>query len=396
MTSPPPTSPPPTSPPPPVPGLPLVHCPYCEQDVPTGEFCGNCGSQLSRDRGARQRRHAYAAMPNEQVLSLRVVTTLFPHLTARRAGPFRVAFATLLVLLVVLGGLRLTGPSILVASVGVPLLFLTYLWEAEVYEDSPIAVVGLTFGLGLLLGFGWAELTGDVVGRTLLETSLGVTRTDRILLAGVIVPLGAQLLMLAGTLVVRFTRFFDEALDGFAFGGAGALGFILALNVDQLWPELRLGVVADTRPVSRTVQEVLQRGIGVPVVAAAATGVLGAALWLRRGGRRDPARYAGLLITVFVVAAVDVGLGLLVVLEDRPEVILLGTAAAAAALLLWARLALHSMLMAEAARNVEIGPPGGCSHCHRLVPRMAFCPHCGVATRATIKAGAGRALRRVR
>jgi hypothetical protein len=44
------------------------------------------------------------------------------------------------------------------------------------------------------------------------------------------------------------------------------------------------------------------------------------------------------------------------------------------------------MLLAEAA-EVPVGPPLTCAHCHRVVPRMAFCPHCGIAVGATPKVG---------
>ena len=59
------------------------------------------------------------------------------------------------------------------------------------------------------------------------------------------------------------------------------------------------------------------------------------------------------------------------------------------------RVAIHHMLLAEAV-DVPEGPILPCTHCRRLVPRMAFCPHCGIATRATPKVGAGRDARGVR
>jgi hypothetical protein len=67
----------------------------------------------------------------------------------------------------------------------------------------------------------------------------------------------------------------------------------------------------------------------------------------------------------------------------------------AAVLMLLARIVIHHMLLVEAV-TPEIGPYMPCSHCHHIVPRMAFCPVCGVATRATPKTGSGRTARAVR
>jgi hypothetical protein len=61
-------------------------------------------------------------------------------------------------------------------------------------------------------------------------------------------------------------------------------------------------------------------------------------------------------------------------------------------LLLWARLAIHFMLLAEA-EDAAVGPMLPCCNCNRVVPRMAFCPHCGIATGSTPKIGTG-AIRR--
>src|SRR3989442_15953032 len=68
---------------------PIVTCPHCGANVPAGEFCGRCGAHLAT--GSPRRSHAYAAVPNQRVAHLAIVSTLFPHLAYRRSGPFRVA-----------------------------------------------------------------------------------------------------------------------------------------------------------------------------------------------------------------------------------------------------------------------------------------------------------------
>ncbi|HZU14659.1 MAG TPA: PrsW family glutamic-type intramembrane protease [Chloroflexota bacterium] len=329
---------------------------------------------------------------------LSAVSTLFPHLPHRRSAPFRLALLVAGGLLVVLGIARLTGPAIALAAIAVPVLYVLYLWEVEVYEDEPVTVTALTFVLGILLGIPWAWFTGPIVTATLLGTVIAGPQPGKVLLAGVVFPLAAQVLMLLGPLFLFFyRRRYDEALDGFTFGAASALGFTLATTFVNLWPELRLGLVTNADPATHTLT-VLERGLLNPFLAASTTGLIAGALWLRRGKVRSLAAHGWtttLWTSILVAAVVWVVLGLVNV-----SVLSTGVAVGAyllltMAMLLWVRVALHHMLLAEAV-EVQVGPMEPCFHCHRIEPRMAFCPHCGIATRATPKTGTGRLRRAFR
>jgi hypothetical protein len=138
----------------------------------------------------------------------------------RQSTHFRLALLIVAALLVVLGALRLTGPAIAVAAAGVPLLYLLYRFDVDVYEEEPVRVVGLTFVLGLLLGIPWALWTGPAVTRAVLHGASSGSLTDGVLIAGILVPLGAQVLMLAGPLALYFTGRQREPLDGFSFSVA--------------------------------------------------------------------------------------------------------------------------------------------------------------------------------
>ena len=129
---------------------PIVTCPHCGANVPAGEFCGRCGAHLAT--GSPRRSHAYAAVPNQRVAHLAIVSTLFPHLAYRRSGPFRVAIVAGGALVVMLAALHLFAPATVAAVFLLPVLYLMYLYEVEVYEDEPWLVVGATMVLGALLG----------------------------------------------------------------------------------------------------------------------------------------------------------------------------------------------------------------------------------------------------
>lgn len=373
-------------------------CHSCGREVPEGDFCGACGALLVADvpRSA-QRPHAFAANPTEHVLHFNVVSTLFPHLPHLRTAPFRIALLVSAVVLVILGYFRLTGPSIAAAALAVPLLYLLYLYEVEVYEDEPVYVIGATFVLGMVIGGIFAYLTGRIVTETLLLNVSQGAPVSKIILAAVVFPVVAVALMLIGPLIIFRTRHYDEALDGFTFAASSAMGFALASTVVQLWPQLLDGLQSAAPSTDNTLA-ILERGLLNPFIYASVAGLIAGALWLRRGPVRTLATNGWTTtlwtnILVAVVAVVGLGFVNAYVLQTSVAVAIQGFAAVL--LLFWVRIALHHMLLAEAV-EVEIGAEQPCFHCHHIVPRMAFCPHCGIATRATPKTGVGRTGRVVR
>ena len=176
----------------------------------------------------------------------------------------------------------------------------------------------------------------------------------------------------------------SEALDGFTAGVASALGLTMAATLTELAPLLRAGNFLQGSSVVANLTEAVIRGISVPLVAAAATGYIGAALWSRRGtGSAAGGRwFTHPVLALMIALVVEIGLGYA---DDAvlPDIVLLTVHLAAAALAVLAlRIGLHHVLLHEQ-RDVRIGPPRVCPHCRRVVPAMPFCPMCGVAERAT-------------
>lgn len=363
----------------------MTECSVCGNQIPEGEYCGACGAHLPTS--SAHRAGAFAADPGQHVLHPNVVSTLFPHLPHRQSTHFRLGLLGLGIILVALGVLRLTGPEIAVAAASVPVLYVLYLYEVEIYEEQPLLVIALTFGLGLVLGAPWAILTGPIVTHALLAHLTNNTTTASLLAVGVVIPLGAQVLMLAGALVLYRLGRYREPLDGFTFGAAGALGFALATTLVNLAPELQRGLVGGA-PATTNALVVLARGLLVPFLDASTTGLLAGALWLRRvPTRRLPFSWlASLPAAIAVAAIVRIILGISAITVLRTGVVVLSYLITAAALLLWVRLALHRLLLAHR-EDVVIGPAQVCCNCHHVVPRMRFCPHCGIATAATPRTG---------
>jgi hypothetical protein len=355
-------------------GASTVGCAHCGAQVPFGAFCGNCGAPLNR-AGAVDRRSSYAAAPHEPVALSSVITTLFPHLPHRQVHVFREVLVAGVGIVLLLAALRLVAPATLVSVLLLPVLYLLYLYESQVYEDEPVRVLLLTVISGAVFGFLFFLIA------TRLSTPLISGTVQGPLVSGVLLPVIAQALMLAGPLVLLTRAKFDETLDGLAFGAAAALGFTLVNVIAGSWSfftaPLVHGIATDD------VLRILRSGVVASVVNAGTTGVIAAAIWRRAPGHRGR---PGWVTPVGVAAGfgVQVALGIAGYYAPNPLFFLVLWTAAGAALLVVVRVVLHTALLEEAGEHLA-GPATPCSECHHLVPTMAFCPNCGAARLAAPK-----------
>jgi len=351
-----------------------VVCPHCGARVPPGVFCGNCGEHLEHT-AEHGRRSAYAAAPHEPVALSSVITTLFPHLPHRQVHVFREVLAAGVGLVLLLAALRLVAPATLVSVLLMPVLYLLYLYESEVYEDEPVRVLLSTVAAGGVLGFAYFEIANHLTTARIGGTAQGP------LVTAVLLPLIAQVLMLAGPLVLLTRTKFDETLDGLTFAAASALGFTLVDVIASSWPfftaPLVHGVATDD------VLRILRSGVVASVVNAGTTGIIAAAMWRRVPGHLGRAMW---VTPTGVIAgfATQVALGIAGYYVPDPLSLLIVWAAGGALLLVVIRIVVHTALLEEAGEH-RIGPLAPCGECHRLVPAMAFCPNCGAARLAAPK-----------
>src|SRR5258707_11420952 len=231
-----------------------MSCPVCGKRVSAGAFCARCGAYLSPQRGDWAdglRIRAYAAAPGEHVLRLSVVSSLFPRLPRRCVSAFRVGLAAVLAVLVVCALLGWQPPLIALSTVGLPLVFFTYLRLIDVYHDLPVRTLVVTALLAVGLGVGWALLTGPVIAHSYDVTLLSGMTGGRPVGERLAIPLGGAVLMLVPLVLARMSRpAIRESLDGFVIGALGAISFTAAATLTRLAPQLPTGVVAHDRPIS--------------------------------------------------------------------------------------------------------------------------------------------------
>lgn len=368
----------------PLPVLATIYCPFCGVVVPDSRYCGACGAHLAHEsfRGS-QRLHSYAAFPDEPVVRLSIVTSLFPHLSYRARVPFRYALGIIVALMIAFALAGTTAPLMAVCALGVPLLFLLYIIEVDPYEGTFVISTGVALLFGAGLGAGWALIASPYVDRALQPTPLSSLTSGQALVAAIVVPTVAQVLMCIPILAVRkLQRGRLESLDGFVAGATGALGFALAATIVLLSPSLTDGQFTHQSFLVNLAQAV-ERGLGLPLVSAMSTGLIGAALWVKRGDAKTArGRWVTSPVLAFLIAeAVQVGwaFGNLAALPDAEVIVVqLGVIGVLTVLM---RLGVHHVLIHEAL-GTSVGAPRVCAHCSHLVPTMSFCPQCGVADRA--------------
>lgn len=348
-------------------------CPHCGEQVPAGAFCGHCGEVLGEpDR--RGRLHAYAAAPHEHVIRPALVSTLFPHLAHRHAHLFREAFGAGVLIVILLVALQLYTSALIAAAALLPLLYGLYLYEVEVYEVEPVAVMLATFVAGAALGVGYALVSAHFSGPAISGSIKGP------LIAGAVQPVIAQGLILAGPLLLLARAHFDEPLDGLTFGVSAALGFTLATVLTGYWHALTAPLQGAGSVSAAEVLRVLRAGILVAVVNACTTATITTMVWVERYARSRRGRthgWFGVNAVIAIAFAAQVALGLAGYYIGSLLGLVLLWGFAAALLLVWLRVLVHRALLDERA-PAHVGSVAPCPECHRLVPTMHFCPACGV------------------
>jgi hypothetical protein len=369
----------------------MVECRVCKTEVPEGEYCGLCGIPLDEhdaEGPAWLRINAYSASPGEHLLRPNIVSSLFPHLSPRSRMPFLLGLGVLLAALIAATLFRLPAALITVAALGLPLLFLIYLQESDVYNDVPTGTLVTTAGLGIGLGVGWVLLTGAMIAQA-YDVGLGAgIAGSRILRDGLGVPIAGMLLMVAPAVLMRLIRPGQrESLDGFAIGALGALLFTAAAQMTRLAPQFAGGMIAKARPMSGLIVEAGIRGIAVPLTAAAVGGLIGTALWFTRpeNKKHQHRNYVRIVLAVFALAVMTMYALLgLVDVARLPQLLQLALhLAVAAAALLALRVGLQLALLHENHDEILSDEPLLCPYCGTVVPDMAFCVACGAATRAS-------------
>src|SRR6266571_4318149 len=295
-----------------------MRCDHCANDVPDGVFCTRCGAhqgttgELSR---AKTRTHRYAAHPAEHVLQPSVFTTIFPHLGHQKVHEFRWAFAAGLAGILVLYVAGLVTAAILVAIFLVPVLYLIYLYEAQVYRDEPATVLGFTIGGGAVTGLVLTLIVRALynpfpnVGNPLHNAGISI---GPLLFLGLILPVLQEALKPLPALFLPKRSEFPETVDGLVFGIAAGLGFSVAESLVAISSALT-SLPAHLTP-GNWIFDLTTLAVFQPLLQGSATGMIVAAVWRYRRGSLAGREIGG--VAMAVIAHVAFSLGTLLLKES--------------------------------------------------------------------------------
>ncbi len=270
-----------------------------------------------------------------------------------------------------------------IAAFGFPVLFVIYLRDSGVHRDIPFRNAVLATAVGVGLGVGWAWVAGFVFADGYGVALVADTGVGHTFLYGLAIPIGEALLMLTPALVVRVLgKSTRESLDGFLIGALGATAFTTAATVTLLAPQLAEGPVAENRSLAGLIAEAGIQGIAMPLASVAVGGIFGVALWFTPAANASQPRRGPMpTVSAAVLFAIGlfVGFGLLDVSPFSNSLYLGGYLLFAVLALLALRIAIQAALLYEAHDDKSLEEQWHCADCDRVVPRMAFCPNCGVA-----------------
>lgn len=362
-----------------------MRCDHCANDVPDGVFCTRCGAHqgtTGQHGDAKKRTHSYAAHPAEHVLQPAIFTTLFPHLGQGKVHEFRWAFVVgaAAILLLYVAGL-ITG-ALLVAIFLVPILYLIYLYEAQVYRDEPALVLGFILGGGVVLGIAVTLLERVVynpytnIGNPLKGAGVSV---GALLLLGLVIPIVQELVKPLPALLLPNRGDFPETVDGLVLGIAAGLGFSLAESL------VAFSSVLTGLPILSTsgnwIFDLTTIAVLQPLLQGSATGIVVAAVWRFRRGRLGSRELGGVGMAVIAHVAFSLGTQVWKDALLSPFFILIWQAVVVGAVLIYVRYLLHHALLEEAAHMGFAETV--CPNCHTHIVASGFCPNCGMALTAT-------------
>jgi hypothetical protein len=354
-------------------------CPNCGRSVPHLHYCVRCGAPL--DDAAR--RHEFAAHPGEPVQAIRPFSTLFPHLPASGYGEFRAALVLGVAFVAVLVIAGFYPVALVAAAILVPILFVLYFIEVDLYERAPLTIILATLA--------WGVLVGAVLGAAgrMAGSSAAVDNGSSLAAA---IPggigtalLGAALATLGPLALIRH-RAFNDVLDGATFGAISGAVYASSYGIVRA-SDLLMGGLRPGGDPSPWLVRLATLGIAEPVLLAALVGSVCAAFWLRyRAPINDRAALGplGVPVVTSIAAALLLALSAAARVEFPLVPGLIVTAVVGALGLLWLRGAIHLGLLEEANES-GIGPPTRCANCGRMTPGHTFCGWCGISLQALPK-----------
>lgn len=372
-------------------------CSACAtQNPPAARFCSACGGSLTGKPGGR----GFAAAPNESVASFALVSTVMPYASARSTRTYKLAFliGVAIPILAVLFG----QPSfaLVTAAFVVPVVFIVYLYDVNLWEDQPVAVVLATVVLSAILAVASTLLLRAwLAGQpgSLIETTSGAFNLWAFLIPCIVAPIVGVILMLIGPMVLASRPQFDDLMDGLTFGVVAGVTYAAAETLTTNWAVIT-SPVDGSDALTTWLPVIINAAFLKPIVFGCAIGIAAAEFsGLGEGYDGFTGRFVGRVIEAMVLLALFQGGLYFTGLLGGSTGLVLGLVWAlllAGVAILRLRSVLQRALLEgalEAAARAgsskwSSGEEDFCAECEMPLPVDAlFCVSCGASVRARSK-----------
>jgi len=275
----------------------------------------------------------------------------------------------------------LISAAILLSAFLVPVLYLIYLYETQVYRDEPALVLGFTIGGGILVGIVltvFERIVYNPLQYAANPFSNASINIGGLLIVGLLLPVVQEIVKPLPAFFLPNRRDFPETVDGLVFGVAGGLGFSLAQALIG-FSSVLTSLPAHTEPAN-WIYDLTTLAVFLPLLQGSTTGMIVATIWRYRRGRLGRREIWAVVMAVVAHIAFSAGTELMKETSTNALVILIWQAAIVGALLIYIRYLLHHALLEEAAHMGFAETV--CPSCHMHIVASGFCPNCGMALTA--------------
>jgi hypothetical protein len=302
--------------------------------------------------------------------------------------------------------------AIMIAAFAIPIVYILYLYDVNLWEDEPVPVVAAAFVVTGVLAAVFTWLWSNRLGLSIEltgENAAGPSSRDLVILM-LLVPVVSELIRQIGPLYLASRPRYDDLMDGLTFGVVAGVGFACFETLVLHWSWISGGFASPGSSTATWVSVVLLQGFVKPLIYGSATG-LAVAEFSGLGEKYDgftPRWVAALLQAMLVNALFQGGVYLLSFVGDRSSAIgaILGVLwglVLLGALVILVRTVLHKGLLeaalesaARGGSNHASGELAFCSRCEMPLLRQSdFCAACGSSVRAVPKSDRGVAVQGV-
>jgi hypothetical protein len=322
------------------------------------------------------------------------VSTIMPSGVATRPNTYRLALEITLALVALTAIVGAVPIAVMIAAFAVPVVYIVYLYDVNLWEDEPLTVTGAAFVLTLVLAIAWTlawlAMSGSAVVPSVVIGVGGPTILG-FLVAGVLAPVVGEVIRQAGPLFLASRPKFDDLMDGLTFGVISGVAYATGDTLVKHWA-LITGGFSSSGDGGAWLALLVLEGFIKPLVLGTATGIACAEFsGLGEGYDGFTNRYFRGLGEAMLASVLYFGGTYLLSFVPNPVIgtvlsILYGLVLLAV-LVIRVRTVLHKGLLEAAlefqARNAGIGAEGTLSFCSRcempLLPGAAFCGNCGTS-----------------